>query len=177
MILWDNKKCRVDLVSAFARRNPCGPCELLLDYIKQLTMVMEMPILYFFPGFWRSRIDGRRHRSFPSIQSHAKGLQYHDSIISVLGGKCRLTQSTPLDNFSTEKKERTHGASWKYDWKHEHIVSVLSQQQAVQLNSELLWHFNRMFSSFSPSCHSLFHALFSLKFMNTWIVYSWVLPI
>lgn len=71
--------------SAFSRRNPRGPWKLLLDYWKHWTKLMEISRLDFvFPRI--VPMDGRRHRSFPSIQSHAKGLRYHDSIISPLWG-------------------------------------------------------------------------------------------
>lgn len=111
MILRDNKECRVDLVSAFARRNPCGPCELLLDYIKQLTMVMEMPILYFFQDSGDHGLMDDSTALFPAFSHMPKDYNTMTALFQYLGENADSLKAHLLIISQQRKKERTHGES------------------------------------------------------------------
>lgn len=85
------------------------------SWITLRTKLLKMPRLDFvFPRI--VPVDGRRHRSFPSIQSHAKGLRYRDSVISPPGGREGLWSggggSHSTHSFlNRDKKERALGES------------------------------------------------------------------
>lgn len=111
MILWDNKECRVDLVSAFARRNPCGPCELLLDYIKQLTMVMDMPILYFFQDSGDHGLTDDGTALFPAFSHMPKDYNTMTALFQYLGENADSLKAHLLIISQQRKKKREHMVS------------------------------------------------------------------
>lgn len=134
-------------------------------------------IMILFPGYSRSWIDGRwHHTSLSPAYSHMpKDYNIMTALFQYWEQMQTSAKHTSRLSLSREKRENR---CWVLDWKYEHIVNILSQQQTVKLNGELLWHFNRMFSSLSPFLPLSLSLSLSLSFiMNTWIVYSWVLPI
>lgn len=120
MILWDNKECWVDLVSAFARRDPCGPCELLLDYIKQLTMVMEMPILYFFQD--HGLMDNST-ALFPAFSHMPKDYNTMTALFQYLGENVDSLKAHLLI-ISQQRKKREHMVSLENTTENTSTLSV-----------------------------------------------------
>lgn len=98
----------LDLVSAFARRNPCGPCELLLDYIKQLTMDHGNAHFIFFPGFWRSMDDGTA--LFPAFSHMPKDYNTMTALFQYLGENADSLKAHLLI-ISQQRKKREHMVS------------------------------------------------------------------
>lgn len=95
--------------------------------------------------------------SFPSIQSYAKGLlQYYDSIITILGEYADFQKHTPL-YYLLAFKEKVHVGPWIENTS---TSSASCLEASIITNSELLWHFNRMFSFHLSSSLSLSLSLF-----------------
>ncbi len=161
------------------------------EYTERITVDLGKPILWHYSRMFLILLVVCRWPvapllSFPSIQSHAKGLlQYYDSIITLLEEYADFQKHTSLLSLSSQREN----TCWALDWKYEHIVNVLSQ--SINNNKLSNWKVN-----FSGTLIVCFHLIslpllpalslassvylslsLSLIFMNNWIVYSPVLPI
>lgn len=120
------KRHRVDLVPASVGIHADIKCCSGI-ILKDLLWIWECPHYDIISGIFSimDRWSVAPHLSFPSIQSHAKGLQYHDSIVSILGANADFRKAhLSAISQQREKREQILSLGLKIRAHCQHLVST-----------------------------------------------------